>query len=315
MELSINARKWLEARFSCWRSQLVSHSPWSSVYKIITSEGKVIFLKCVDPASRHEVDLAKYLSINIPEFVPNYIDGDSQHGFLLLDHHRGRYLEKIRLEDYQALLVNYAAIQSSMLNLPHLLPEFPCFSPNSIFKKADQFFISLKDSCAIPGFLSMSEATMFYEWYFSIRHKIVNFSLPASTLPFVLEHGDLHIGNVAFKNKNPVFCDWGDSCIAPLGLSLCALFGGCENFMSMFHKQRNKSIYKYLTACKSLDASTVDNDLIDQISSSVMLGSLYSLCSFQNYLDQNSSHILLIAHHIRFGVIDLFRSLKLIGLN
>jgi hypothetical protein len=192
--------------------------PWSTVLRMPTQAGNVWFKACADQL-RHEVAVVERLAARRPDAVPGLLAADAAAGWMLMTD-GGETLRAVigrerSLDRWFEVLPHYAGVQLDLaadvddllaLGVPDLrlarLPE-------AYERLMDRIGAERRFRAAAPVVAELCE------------------TLGAYGLPELLQHDDLHDGQVFLRDGRYLVLDWGDACIShPFFTLSVALEGG-----------------------------------------------------------------------------------------
>lgn len=204
----------LRLRYSADEPDQFHVRPWSTVFRIPTSDGNV-YLKAVPTRLAHEVRLTQWLADRFPDRVLSVLAADAERGLMLLPE-GGRRLRDVGtdLRGWERLVGEYAQLQ--LLVAPHA-PELLALGV------PDRRLASLPN--ALAAMLPAPERAI-------TRYATLCSELAAVGLPETIQMDDLHDGNVFMDGDRLRVFDWGDASVAhpfvSLGMILATVAQGWQ---------------------------------------------------------------------------------------
>ena len=192
--------------------------PWSTVLRIPTQGGHVWFKACAD-RFRHEVAVVERLAARRPDVVPALLAADTAAGWLLMAD-GGEALRAVigrerSLDRWLDVLPRYAGVQLDLAadvdDLVALgVPDRRLATlPEAYERLMDRIGAERRFRAAAPLVAELCD------------------TLGAYGLPELLQHDDLHDGQVFVDGGRYLVLDWGDACVShPFFTLSVALEGG-----------------------------------------------------------------------------------------
>jgi hypothetical protein len=191
--------------------------PWATVMRVPTSGGDVWF-KANDAALRHEVAVVERISARRPDVVPPLIGADAALGWMLMAD-AGETLRSVSarersLDRWLDVLPRYASVQLELAGevdalLAAGVPDMRLKTlPAAYAKLLDEVGAEQRFRDAVPVVESLCDR------------------LSAYGIPELLQHDDLHDGQVFVKDGRHLVLDWGDACISHPFFSLAVTVQG-----------------------------------------------------------------------------------------
>ena len=186
----------------------------SSIMKIPT-DSETLYLKAVPSLFSVEADLVRWLGQLAPEQVPEVIASEPERGWFVTRDFGGANLSecedysiwKQALQAYAQLQIKTTCRTSELLSLGCMDRRLPRLIEHC-HQLAEYF---CRTSTEESG-LSRENAK---RWRRALpRLKELAAELESLGIPYALEHGDLHCGNIQVADEGFVFFDWTDGCIA-----------------------------------------------------------------------------------------------------
>lgn len=299
---------WACARGPVVAAALVSEAPWSRVYRL-RGGGAVRYLKTIATPRRVEVAATRALGRHFPALVPSYVDGDPAQGLLLLDDHGGRELDSPRSDDLVAVIDAYARMQIRAATIPELLAIPPTLALDSLVDRLSGLFAP---TACVRSLLTADDVELAVRWLDRVGPRLAELVGRAAALPWSVEHGDLHAGNIARRlDGSVVLLDWGDVVVGPVGLSLAGLLGGCEAVVNAVAADAPASpIGRYVELFEEASLASRDT-LRAALPASAIAGSVRTLCDFELFSDTaEDSARAFIRQQVRVGLATLAGALS-----
>lgn len=193
----------------------------SAILSAPTSRGRVFLKAGPDfPLFVNEPRLLAALSALFPDNIPAPLQIDPERRWMLLDDFGPALAGKSTTSLRSNMLRQFARLQQAAVNeIPRLL-ELGCIDRRleRLQQQLDQLPVDAEQSA------TLSAADLDRLHRAAPRLKALCERLAAIGIPETLDHGDLHLGNVAQQNGNLIFFDWTDACIAHPFLDMIAVF-------------------------------------------------------------------------------------------
>jgi hypothetical protein len=179
--------------------------PWSTVLRVPTAAG-VFWFKANEAALRHEVAVVERIAARRPDVLPRLLAADPDAGWLLMadagEQLRSVVARERSLDRWSEVLPRYAGVQRDLAaDVDHLLaagvPDRRLAALPAAYERlmdeigAEQRF---RDAAVLVAELCAE--------------------LAAYGLPELLQHDDLHDGQVFLRDERYLLLDWGDACIS-----------------------------------------------------------------------------------------------------
>lgn len=204
----------------------VRSTPWSNVYRILTSEG-VVYLKHMPPQFSIEATLINALAKKCPTHLPKIIRYNIDlRCFLMTD--AGIILHDLLHSEYNVTLASkalttYAGIQKSFINDIDTLLSLGV--PDWTLTTLPSLYLSLLND---EAFLIADGLTQIEIQQLRLLHpKVVQLceQLTQYNIPETIEHSDFHDHNILIGQDNSlVINDWGETVITHPFFSLFSFF-------------------------------------------------------------------------------------------
>lgn len=206
-----NAMAWARQRFPFREVSCVAIRPWGRVLALHGSDGTA-FLKCISKDRRREVEITRFVSRIAENTAGEVIDVDVRNGYLLMTgNHPGS-----REIDMTELMERYAMIQLNSQDNSDTCGILPVRRPLEQLAEFREAGVRMAVT-SIRGAIARRR-------YARIAQKISGSAAIRRHLGngvALLEHGDLHPGNVVVDLANNLrIIDWADASWAPVGSSL-----------------------------------------------------------------------------------------------
>lgn len=237
-------------------------NPWSVVLRVPTGDGQVWF-KASAESLRHEAALVGLLAARRPDAVPALLAADPDNGWTLTAD-AGECLRTViqrerSLERWFEVLTMYAAVQLDLagdvermlaLGVPDLrLATLP-----------DRYDRLMDEIDAEPGLRASSG-----------RVAELADELACYGLPELLQHDDLHDGQVFLQDGRPLLTDWGDACISHPFFTLSVTLEGVIA-RGLDDEDGSEDIAPYRDAYLAAFAARYDGDLVAAATTATRLG-------------------------------------------
>lgn len=193
----------------------------SCILSAPTSRGRVFLKTGPDfPLFVNEPRLVAGLSTRFPHNVPTSLQIDAERRWMLLADFGPALAHQSTPDLRSRMLHQFARIQqAAATDLPYLL-QIGCIDRRltCLQQQVDQLLSDAEQTITLPiadlGRLRRAAPHL----------KALCDRLAAIGIPETLNHGDLHLGNVAHQNGNLIFFDWTDACIAHPFLDMISIF-------------------------------------------------------------------------------------------
>ncbi|MEV7630451.1 phosphotransferase [Actinoplanes sp. NPDC089786] len=191
--------------------------PWSTVMRVPTSGGDVWF-KANDESLRHEVVIVERVSSRRPDVVPPLIGADVAAGWMLMAD-AGESLRSVSgregsLDRWLDVLSRYASVQLDLAGdvddlLAAGVPDMRLATlPAAYVKLVDEVGAEPRFHDALPVVEALCA------------------ELDAYGIPELLQHDDLHDGQVFVRDGRHLVLDWGDACVSHPFFSMAVTIQG-----------------------------------------------------------------------------------------
>jgi len=211
------ARDWIEERLrdgGIGRTGEVEQThvtAWSTVLRVPTSAGTLWF-KANEPSLRHEVVVVETVAARRPDLVPPLVASDPTTGWMLMAD-AGEQLRHVTaaersLDRWHDVLSRYGALQLDLADqVPTLLRAGV---PDRRLAGLAHAYGLLLDR------LEERHGTAEVRRFRTAAHTVdeLGAELAAFGLPELLQHDDLHDGQVYRRGAGHVILDWGDACVS-----------------------------------------------------------------------------------------------------
>jgi hypothetical protein len=197
--------------------------PWATAMRVPTATGTVWFKACIEELA-HEVGTLELLTARRPELVPELIAGDRELGWMLMEDagERMRELEPQpgQLERWEDAVGLYAELQ---LEVAADVDAFAAAGvPDRRGAIADGLARVFDDERATrpPNGEPLDDDEL--ARLRGILPKLAEQErrVDALTVPYSIQHDDLHDGNIFVRDGGYRIIDWGDACLTSPLLSL-----------------------------------------------------------------------------------------------
>jgi phosphotransferase family enzyme len=179
--------------------------PWATALRIPTGSGDVWF-KANDESLKHEAAVVQRIARRRPDAVPPLLAADTGHGWMLMED-AGESLRRLiererRLEPWHRVLELYAGVQLDLAaDVEELLalgvPDRRLAGlPQAYQRLLEEIGAEQRFRAAAPRVAELCE------------------ELAAYGLPELVQHDDLHDGQVFVRGDRLSVLDWGDVCIS-----------------------------------------------------------------------------------------------------
>lgn len=304
--------------------QVVHRYPWSKVIKLICSDG-VYYLKILPFFNVTEPKIIQGLYNQHPHCIPEVIAVDVPQGLFITkaySHHRNlskRRVNKIR-EELLELYLDIQLKSSEDKKLVGRLPKVPDI--NSLIGQLERFLIGNK-------YHSEDRKKLYLASYWIGKKKsrdclkkiekhrgmLEDLGQMMVHFPYVLCHGDLHIGNTGMSAQGGLIIgDWSDAIYANFGFSLSNLVGGCRNIDLITKKQlgdetSTQLIERYCNRITEFLRIPI-GDVYSMVSMASFMGSVWGVIFFSKYGTRNSKLFESISEQITCGLDDIISYLE-----
>lgn len=167
------------------------------------------FAKAVTDISRGETGLSALLAERHPNLVPDVIAIDSARNWLLMRDIGGEALRaRPDVSRYEAALRQYAQLQRQEIDQIETYLSYGILDRRPV-KLKDEIRTYLPELCAgLEQYKAETVLALQDEW-------IAMCDELATGMPMSLEHGDLHGGNIFWRERTDDLCilDWGDATV------------------------------------------------------------------------------------------------------
>lgn len=179
--------------------------PWSTVLRVPTDRGQLWFKATAD-SLRHEVALVERIAARRPDVVPPPLATDTAAGWLLMAD-AGETLRTVvqrerSLDRWYEVLPRYAKLQLDLVDDVDVLlavgvPDLRLATlPEAYDRLTDEIGAARRFRDAVPMVADLCD------------------ELAAYGIPELIQHDDLHDGQVFVRDGRHVVLDWGDACIS-----------------------------------------------------------------------------------------------------
>jgi hypothetical protein len=179
--------------------------PWSTVLRVPTEQGDVWFKANAD-ALRHEAALVERIAARRPDAVPPLLAADTTAGWLLMAD-AGESLRTVApreqsLDRWHEILAFYAGIQLDLADdvdalLALGVPDMRLATlPKAYERLMDEIGADQRFRAAVRTVADLCD------------------ELAGYGVPELLQHDDLHDGQIFVRDGRHVVMDWGDACIS-----------------------------------------------------------------------------------------------------
>lgn len=179
--------------------------PWSTALRVSTAQGDVWF-KANSDALRHEAALVERITARRPDAVPPLLAADPATGWMLMAD-AGESLRTVvpreqSLDRWYDVLPLYASVQLDLADdvddlLAFGVPDMRLAAlPKAYERLLDEFGAERRFRDAAPMVADLCA------------------ELASYGLPELLQHDDLHDGQVFVRDRRHLLMDWGDACIS-----------------------------------------------------------------------------------------------------
>ncbi|HHC74326.1 MAG TPA: tetratricopeptide repeat protein [Thiothrix sp.] len=275
------------------------------------------------------IDKHNHIAQAFPKSVPQLIAQDQQLGLMLFNDHQGiPYNNLCGLQQKKKALKHYVRLQKEEIAQNKLQKKLPSLALETIYEDFLAFLNPAKEKnnsyrSLLCGFINDENAHYYYA-YFSDRKTLFDSLLQqARVLPQSLNHGDLHVHNLAEKeNGDIIFLDWDDAVYGHIGLSLYFLLGNSSDIYHLLnHKlaetasnNQTDSQYEqhvllnYYQSLLQAELNISPTRLEKALPASLLMGTLYAIQHYGHYPISDQ------AYQTRITPLLLERLEELIGL-
>lgn len=179
--------------------------PWATVLRTPTVSGDVWFKANAD-ALRHEAAVVRRIASRRPDVVPPLLAADMTAGWMLMAD-AGESLRTVMprersLDRWYDVLARYAGVQLDLA--PDVDDLLALGVPDRRLATLPAAYERLMDECAAPRRFRDAAPLV----------ADLCDALAAYDLPELLQHDDLHDGQVFVRDGQHLVLDWGDACIS-----------------------------------------------------------------------------------------------------
>jgi len=210
---------------------LVRQSPWGTTLRLDGPSGAG-FLKVLPRAQAGAVATVVSISAALAGAAPATIASEASRGWLISADHGGQP-PGVGFREACDLLRAYAGIQARSLHARDRLAAVPRLSTAVLWSRACEFLACREGGAAgignarLADFVGVERAALIADACKVVSAALRQRFAGCETVAWVLEHGDLNLGNVARTARGGlVLHDWDTACIGPPGLSLSSIVGG-----------------------------------------------------------------------------------------
>ncbi|MEO8396823.1 MAG: aminoglycoside phosphotransferase family protein [Chloroflexota bacterium] len=187
--------------------EVVQDWAMSRVLRIHTTSGDLFFKSCTSlPLSANETRLTEFLAHLYPHNLPDLLAVDVEHGWMLLGDVGANLRTEPHFEHWHEAVMRLAAIQHDSLAHLDQLQAAGCPDRRAASLEA-RIETILADDAMLSG-LDAAEVDRLRSLAPRLRDRCQQLHR------VTLTHGDVHGGNVGYKDGSPRFFDWSESCIA-----------------------------------------------------------------------------------------------------
>lgn len=193
----------------------------SSILRATTANGDVYLKAGPDfPLFVNEPAVVTGLSLMFPQNIPTPLSVDVSRRWMLLHDFGPPLGDKSTLELRSALLHQFAQLQQTAAEQTAHLLEIGCLD-RRLHRLQDQIDGLLAD---VDLAQSLTDDECRQLRGAAPQLKAMCEQLAAFDIPETLNHGDLHLDNVAYHGGNLLFFDWTDACLAHPFLDMISIF-------------------------------------------------------------------------------------------
>ena len=196
----------------------------SCLLRVQTDRGMVFFkVATALPLFGNEPALLKALSERFPDYVPAPVAVEPSQRWMLMNSFGSELRLKPSLEQYERTMQRFGQLQLQAASAVDDLLAVGCLD-RRLHVLATQIDPLLQDG-AVLALISAEEATQLRA--LAPRLKAMCAELAAYSVPYSLNHGDLHSGNITAETL--LFFDWTDACIGHPFLDLCTVMAEVDD--------------------------------------------------------------------------------------
>jgi hypothetical protein len=222
---------WARGRVQVDAVTLMRQSPWGITLRLDGPAG-ACFLKVLPPSQIGSAASVVAISTALAGAVPATIAGEVSRGWLISADHGGQPLGD-GLDEAHALLRAYVDIQARSVRVLDRLADVPRLSLSALWSRTRDFLggpvgmMATARHARLADFIGVERAALMADACDAVSAALLRRFAQCETVSWVLEHGDLNLGNVARTARGGlVLHDWDTACIGPPGLSLSSIVGG-----------------------------------------------------------------------------------------
>lgn len=313
--------QWALAHFPANRVEHIRDMPWSQLFRL-HGEQDTAYLKVVPNHRQANLAATVAISEHFPQQLPKVLAFDADTATLLLQNHGGESLLDTP-QHHSKLLQTYAHIQAHSAQQASLLNAVPACNTEALALRLQEFLNSdsplyrTEQKLTLDYFLGKPSAAKYYTLLSNRLAQLQQYTQQAQALPLTLNHGDLRLPNAAIRKQQVILFDWDEASIAPAGLSLHSLFGGCTALYLLAHNQAaypdddenhhyQHLLQEYIHTLQEQGYSHTTT-LEAGIPAAACLGVMQYIISFADYPVANPQQRQVIAENIRHSLDDLLR--------
>jgi hypothetical protein len=204
--------------------------PWSQVYRVTTSEGKVMYLKHMSSPFVIEAKLLQYWTNQQNHQVPQILAVNPDLNCFLMEG-SGQCLRPLLQENYRmdwvcGALQSYAKMQQQeSQHLDELLalgvPDWRLAKLPGLYAE----FISRRDFLKAEG---LREREIDFLHHLISKVEVICEDFAIYPIPETIEHGDFHDNNMLLQGDRLIINDWGDAVISHPFFSLVSFLDSAQ---------------------------------------------------------------------------------------
>lgn len=243
MQTEQAALEWASGVVDFELSNRLTDHPWATTYELQGTE-TTSYLKILPADGAGARRALQKIANSFTDSVPELIDCELEQGFFLYRDFDGQTIEqRPNASIRQSILSAYGRIQAQAINHTWLTEDLPSLSCADQFEHIIKFLEtgpgSPSNAPSVDGtvtasyYLGDQAAEEYSELLTAVAPLFQRFLKRGDVLPSTINHCDLRTKNVASRaDGSLIIYDWDNAVCGPSGLSLHALFSGCERVLA-----------------------------------------------------------------------------------
>lgn len=207
-ELAETLREKLSALGYSLTGKPVQHRTWSiSCILKVPVLNETLYVKGLPPVFQHEAYLIQWLEKLAPHRVPQVVLAEQ--GWFVSRDFQGFNLGEVEdMSVWQAAIAEYARLQIKTIGRDSQLLGLGCRD-----RRLPELLKHSEELACFLGEVGQQELADAWRRIMP-KLKIMAQELEQGGIPYCLEHGDLHCGNIQVTDNGFIFFDWTDGCLA-----------------------------------------------------------------------------------------------------